>query len=217
MEVIYEARLLLLVATAHTLLIFVGSLAIALPCAFVAGIAVLSRTRAVHAVAACYIELFRGTSLVVQLFWLYFALPSFGVTLSSFQAATVGLGLCFGAYGAEVVRGAISAVPRTQHEAAIALNMSRSHTLFRVVMPQAFLIMLPPLSSLLVLLLKSTATASLITVPELTFEAYSLNVRTLQTTAIFTVVLVVYFILSLVVSRGTRALEFYFGKWRPSI
>ena len=88
------------------------------------GILRLSRSRVVNGIALVYIEFFRGTSLLVQLFWIYYVLPLFGFTLSSFEAGFVALGLNFGAYGAEIVRGAIQSVPKAQWEATIALNMS---------------------------------------------------------------------------------------------
>jgi polar amino acid transport system permease protein len=214
MHVIYEGRTLLLLGTIETVKVFLLAAGIALVCAVAAGLARLSPRWVIRAAATCYIELFRGTSLVVQLFWLFFALPFLGIQLGVLEAATLGLGLCFGAYGAEVVRGAILAVPRGQFEAADALNMSRGQRMRRVVLPQALLIMLPSAGNLLVLLLKSTAAASLITLPELTFQGYALNVRTFATVEIFTAVLLIYFALALLVSRTIRALERWLGTWR---
>src|SRR3546814_12809856 len=85
----------------------------------------------------CSSDLFRGTSALVQLFWLFFVLPHFGLTLEPLTVAVAALGLNVGAYGAEVVRGAIDAVPRGQWEATIALNMSRMEALRRIILPQA--------------------------------------------------------------------------------
>jgi polar amino acid transport system permease protein len=103
--------------------------------------------------ATCWVEFFRGISTVVQLFWLYFALPFFGISLSAEIAAVIGLGLVHGAYGSEVVRGAMQSIGRDQWEAAVALGFSRRTTLFSIVLPQAFVAMLPPLGNSLVLLL----------------------------------------------------------------
>ncbi len=94
--------------------------------------------------AVAYIEVFRGTSALVQLFWLFFVLPHFGITLAPLNVAILTLGLNVGAYGAEVVRGAVSAVPRGQWEATVALNLTRMQALRRVVLPQAVVSMIPP-------------------------------------------------------------------------
>src|SRR5258707_10244948 len=116
--------------------------------------------------AIVYIEVFRGTSALVQLFWLFFVLPHFGITLAPLTVAILTLGLNVGAYGAEVVRGAVSAVPRGQWEATLALNMTRTQALRRVVLPQALLGVIPPLGNLFLSLLKATALGSLSTVSD---------------------------------------------------
>src|SRR4051794_8613720 len=125
--------------------------------------------------AIAYVEIFRGTSALVQLFWLFFVLPQFGVSLEPFTVAVLGLGLNVGAYGSEVVRGAILAVPRGQWEATLALNMTRPQALRRIILPQAFVAMIPPWGNLFIELLKSTALVSLITLTDLAFRAQQLN------------------------------------------
>src|SRR5690349_16940458 len=108
-----------------------------------------------------YVEFFRGTSALVQLFWLFFVLPDFGISMEAFTVAVLGLGLNVGAYGAEVVRGAILGVTRGQWEATTALNMTRWQALRRIILPQAFVAMIPPWGNLFIELLKSTALVSL--------------------------------------------------------
>jgi polar amino acid transport system permease protein len=154
-----------------------------------------------------YIETFRGTSALVQLFWLFFVLPHFGVTLEPLTVAVLALGLNIGAYGAEVVRGALQAVPRGQWEATIALNMPRKTALRRIIFPQAFVAMIPPWGNLFIELLKSTALVSLITISDLTFKAQQMNQTTLRTVEIFTIVLVIYFAISLIVTFAMRGVE----------
>jgi polar amino acid transport system permease protein len=217
MDVVWEGRWLLLSGTLLTVKVFLGGAVLCLFFSLAAGLARLSRLLPVRMLAICYIEIFRGTSLVVQLFWLFFVLPFFGITISAFQAAVLGLGLCFGAYGAEIVRSAISAVPKAQIEAATALNISRLHCMKNIILPQALLIMLPSLGNLLVLLLKATAAASLITLPELTFQASTMNVRTFATIPIFSAVLVIYFALAMVVSNGVAKIEQRAGHWRRKV
>lgn len=180
--------------------------------ASVAGVARVSKVRPVRALATVYVETFRGTSALVQLFWLFFVLPQLGLTLSPMTVAVIGLGLNIGAYGAEVVRGAILAVPKGQVEAAVALNMSEWQTMRRVILPQAALAMLPPWGNLLIELLKATALVSLITISDLAFNAYRLNQATFRTAEIFGLVLVLYFAIALVVTFGMRALERRLGR-----
>lgn len=157
--------------------------------------------------ASIYIEIFRGTSALVQLFWLFFVLPQFGVMLEAYTAGVIGLGLNVGAYGAEVVRGAIGAVPRGQWEAATALNMTRPQMLRRIILPQALLAMIPPWGNLLIELLKSTALVSMITLGDLAFRAQQLNQTTMKTVPIFTLVLLIYLVMSLTITIGMRLLE----------
>src|SRR5690606_21692695 len=122
-----------------------------------------------------YIEIFRGTSLLVQIFWIFYVLPLFGLTLDKFIAGFIAVGMDLGAYGAEVVRGAIQAVPKGQHEAARAINMAPWTRMRRIILPQALLIMLPPWGNLLIELLKGTALVALIAVTDLMFEAKQIN------------------------------------------
>lgn len=182
-----------------------GLLAIAL--AFAAGIARRSEHLLVRLPAAVYVEVFRGTSALVQLFWFYFALPLMGVHLPAFAAGVLVLGLNTGAYGAEVVRGALRAVPRGQSEAAVALNLSPRQRMWLVIVPQAALSMLPPWGNLLIELLKNTALVSLITINDLTFQAQLLRADTLRTVEIFLLVLLLYFGAALCITAGVRTLE----------
>lgn len=154
-----------------------------------------------------YIETFRGTSALVQLFWLFFVLPHFGITLEPITVAVLGLGLNVGAYGAEVVRGAIQAVARGQWEASTALNMTRATALRRIILPQAFVAMIPPWGNLLIELMKATALVSLITISDLAFKAQQMNQTTLRTVEIFSIVLVIYLCIAFVIAQGMRALE----------
>lgn len=175
--------------------------------AFLAALGRLSRARPVRAASRVYIEVFRGTSALVQLFWVYFVLPLLGLELEAMAAAVVVLGLNTGAYGAEVVRGAITAVPRGQYEAALALNMTERQTMWRIILPQALLVALPSFGNLLIELLKNTALVSMITLADLTFEAQMLRASTLRTVEIFGLVLLMYFALAALLTLGVRALE----------
>jgi polar amino acid transport system permease protein len=183
-----------------------GSL-LAIALALAAAFGKMSEVRPVRWVAITYIETFRGTSALVQLFWLFFVLPHFGIFLEPVQVAVIGLGLNVGAYGAEVVRGAIQSMPRGQWEAATALNMSYWLAMRRIILPQALVAMIPPWGNLFIELLKATALVSLITVSDLTFKARQMEQVTLRTVEIFTIVLVIYLAISLCITLFMHWLE----------
>lgn len=177
------------------------------------GLMRLSHNPVVGGVATVYIEIFRGTSLLVQLFWIFFVLPLFGVTLEKFTAGFVAVGMNLGAYGAELVRGGILSVPRGQWEAALALNMSPTHRMVRVIFPQALLNMLPPWGNLLIELLKGTALVSLIAVTDLMFEAKQINGSTFLSAQAFGTALVIYYVMArLIITPFMRWLELFMSR-----
>jgi polar amino acid transport system permease protein len=181
--------------------------ALAVVMAFLGGLGRLSRFFAVRALATAYIEFFRGTSIFVQLFWAYFVLPVMGVTLTPMQTGVLALGLNVGAYAAEVVRGAIQSIGREQYEACIALNLGRWQGMRHVILPQAFLVMLPTFGNNAIELLKATSVVSLISLADLTFEAQVVRAQTGNTLVPFTTILILYFILALAISWAMRRLE----------
>ena len=155
-----------------------------------------------------YIEIFRGTSLLVQMYWIFYVLPLFGITLEKFTAGFLAVGLNLGAYGAELVRGGIQAVPKGQYEAAIALNLPPLSRMRRIIFPQALLKMLPPWGNLLIELLKATALVALISVTDLMFEAKMINNRTFLSAQTFGTALIIYYIMArFIITPGMRWLE----------
>jgi polar amino acid transport system permease protein len=202
----------LLEGTRITVLVALAGSALAVVAGLAAGIARLYAPAPIRWLASTYVEVFRGTSALVQLFWLFFVLPQFGLSLEPFTVAVLGLGLNVGAYGSEVVRGAIQAVPKGQWEASTALNMTRPQMLRRIILPQAFLAMVPPWGNLFIELLKSTALVSLITLGDLAFRAQQMNQTTMRTIPIFTLVLLIYLAISLVITIGMRSLEGWLGR-----
>lgn len=198
---------LLLEGLLVTVQLSVGGATVAVLAAFAAGTGRISRARILRWAAATYVETFRGTSALVQLFWAYFALPLLGIRLGAMTTGVLVLGLNAGAYGAEVVRGALLAVPREQREAARALSLTERQILWRVLLPQALPAILPPGGNVLIELLKNTSLASLITLGELTFQGQVLRAESLRTVEIFTLLLAMYFGLSLVLVYGLRVLE----------
>jgi polar amino acid transport system permease protein len=169
-----------------------------------------------------YIEIFRGTSLLVQLFWLFFALPVAGqaigvdLRMSPVVAGVLALSLNIGAYGAEVVRGAIQSVSHDQYEAARALNFTPRQALWRIALPQAIPEMMPTFGNLAVQNLKDTALVSLITLQDLAFRAEQLRNFTQDSTTIFTIVLFMYFGMALVLTAIMKLLERSVGRWKTA-
>ena len=181
--------------------------ALALVMAFIAGLGRLSRFAALRWLATAYIEFFRGTSIFVQLFWAYFVLPFAGLTLTPLQAGVLALGLNVGAYAAEVVRGAVQSIGKEQREACVALNFSRWQSMRHVVLPQAFLLMLPTFGNNAIELLKATAIVSLVSLGDMTFQAQVVRAQTGNTLVPFATILVLYFAMAMVISTAMRWLE----------
>lgn len=163
---------------------------------------------------AIYVELFRGTSLLLQLFWLFYVLPLLGVTLPPIAAAVLGIGLNYGAYGSEVVRGAFRVMDKGQSEAARSLGLGRLATYRLILLPQVLPIVIAPLGVLAVQLLKATSLASLITISDLSFRAYQLNQVTARTASIFAVVLALYFLAAQGIALLVRWADRSAGRWR---
>ena len=199
-----------------TLQITAGAAVVALLASFLAGLGRLSGRKAVRAVSRLYVDVFRGTSALVQLFWAFFALPLLGIRLEAVTAGILVLGLNLGSYGSEIVRSAIRNVARSQYDAARALNLSRHQTLWRIILPQAALRMIPPFGNLFIELLKGTALVSLISLADLTFQGQTLRTATLRSGEIFALILVLYFLLAQVIARGMRFLESRMAAGRDS-
>lgn len=217
MDAIIEYAPLLWQGLLTTLLVTVLGGALCLVVAFTAGLARLSKHWILRWPAGVFIEVFRGTSLLVQMFWLFFALPFFGIQLHPLTAAVLALGLNEGAYAAEVVRGAIASRAKGQTEACIALGMEPALRLRRIIIPQSIPAMLPPFGNVMVDLLKNTSLVSLVTVADLTFSAQMIRSTTGQTTAIFITILVMYFALSYLLTLLTSWLEKRFALDRKAL
>lgn len=173
---------------------FLLAAALAIVIALIMGLGKLSTNQILRWPAVAYIEFFRGTSLLVQLFWLFYVLPLFGITFDKYVTGFLALGLNLGAYGAELVRGGIQAVPKGQWEAAYSLSMSPARRMWRIILPQALVNMLPPWGNLIIELLKGSALVALISVPDLMFEARQINGSTFLSAQAFGTALVIYYV-----------------------
>jgi polar amino acid transport system permease protein len=189
--------------------VYMTVLSAALAAIIALGLGLLVRVRQIvpRTIARVVIELFRGTSLLVQLFWLYYALPLLGYRFDPVEVGVVAFGLNFGAYGAEVVRGSINAVPKPQWEGAIALSLSPFQRMRKVILPQAWPLMIPPFGNLLIQLIKSTPLLFLITLVDLTAVADQYRAAEGKEAFIFGLLLVFYFLLAYVSTLFLHFLE----------
>lgn len=215
MQAVIDYWQLLLQGLLITAMVTVLGAVLAFAIAFVFGVARVSRTAWLRVPSAVLVEVFRGTSLLVLMFWLFFALPFLGIQLTPIFAGVLALGLNCGAYGAEVVRTTIKGRPKGQTEAIIALGIPRTAALWRILIPQSIPAMLPPFGNILVDLLKATSLVSLVTIADLTFRAQMVRAATGQTVAIFAVVLVLYYLLALLCGQLVKWLERRFDLTRP--
>ncbi|EKS71235.1 MULTISPECIES: amino acid ABC transporter permease [Caballeronia] len=179
-----------------TLLAFVLSLVLGL----LAALASLSPMAAIRFVARAYVEVIRNTPVLLQIFIVFFGLPSAGIALDAYWAGVIALGLNVGAYLSEVFRAGIQSVPRGQLEAAGILGLERGQIFTEIVLPQAARAVYPAIVNYLIQLLLGTSLLSAIALPELTGTATVINSRTLLYVQTFSVVLVAYLVLSNVLS-----------------
>jgi len=167
----------------------------------------ISEHRALSWIAGVYISIIRGTPLLVQLFVVFYGLPSLGLVVDPWPSAIIALSLNVGGYAAEVIRAAILSVPAGQWEAAYTVGMGRTRTLTRVILPQAARVSVPPLSNTFISLVKDTSLASLILVTELFRVAQQIAASTYKFMVIYLVAAAVYWVFCLVLSAGQTALE----------
>lgn len=183
------------------------SFAVGLVLAILVALMRISVNPIVSGIARFYISVIRGTPMLVQLFVIFYGLPSIGVTLDPWPSAVIALSLNVGGYAAEVVRAAILSVPKGQWEAAYTVGMNRTRTLTRVILPQAARVSVPPLSNTFISLVKDTSLASLILVTELFKVAQQIAAATLEFMVVYLAAALVYWVICLVLSFGQSALE----------
>ncbi|NGN68237.1 ectoine/hydroxyectoine ABC transporter permease subunit EhuC [Streptomyces sp. A7024] len=191
-----------------TIQVLVYSAVLAGVVSFVIGTLRTSRFWIVRFLAGTYFEIFRGMSALIMMFWMAFVVPlMLGWQFVPMFSGVLALGLTYGAYGSEIVRGALAAVPPAQREAGIALSFTRMQRLRRIELPQAWPEMVPPFNNLLIELMKGTALVSVITVADMTFAGNLVRLSKNESMPIYTLLLVLYFVLAFILTRGMRMLE----------
>ncbi len=179
-----------------TIAVSLLAFALALVFGLIVGITRISRVVPLRMLAACYIQFIRGTPLLLQLFFIYYVLPYAGIVLSPFISGAIGLTLNCAAYMAEVFRSGIQAIPKGQWEAGTSVGMSRALLMRRIILPQAVRIIIPSLGNFFVSIFKDSALLSVITMRDLMFSGQLLASATYKHFEIFTMVAVIYFLIS---------------------
>lgn len=207
LETVIDSLPFLLKGALKTVEVVVLALFFGVGCGLIGGFARLSNSKLLRGAAAVYVSVIRGTPFVVQLFFVYYSFPQIGIEIPAMAAAVGTLAVYSGSYQTEIVRGAVQSIGKGQVEAAQALGLSRWQAQWLVVLPQAFLRMLPPLGNEFVALTKNSALVSLVTVQELFLSAQMVISSTFQNFAIFLTIGIMYYAMTNIVGAGTSYLE----------
>lgn len=194
-------------AIVGTIPLALSSFVIGLALALLVALMRLSKNRLISAAARFYISVIRGTPLLVQLFVIFYGLPSLGLKLDPWPSAIIAFSLNVGGYAAEVIRAAILSVPKGQWEAGHTIGMSRGQALVRIILPQAARVSVPPLSNTFISLVKDTSLASLILVTELFRNAQQIAAFSQEFMTLYLEAALVYWVICLVLASGQSALE----------
>jgi polar amino acid transport system permease protein len=182
------------------------AISLALVIGLLTGLGQISRITVINRLATVYVEIIRGIPLLVQLFYIYFALGKV-LKLEGIPAAVIAMAVCYGAYMVEIFRAGIQAIPRGQMEAALALGMSRTQALWRVILPQPIKIILPPIGNECIALLKEASLVSILAISDLLRRGREYAATTFHYFESYTMVALVYLVLTLFLSRMVGIME----------
>jgi len=203
---------LLLQGVKFTIIVALGSLALSTVLGLVWALMRVSGIGWLATTAKIVVNTLRGIPILVQLFYIYFVLPEFGIALSALQAAIIGLGIAYSAYQSENFRAGIEAIDHGQIEAAQSIGMGWAMTMRRVILPQAIRLVLPPYGNIMVMMLKDSSQASTITVAELTLQGTLIASSTFKNMTVYTLVALLYLAMCLPLMALVSWLERRFGK-----
>lgn len=190
----------------RTFQVTVMSIVFALIIGLFTGLGRISRTPIINRIATIYVEVIRGIPLLVQLFYIYFALGQF-IQVPRLTAAVIAMSVCYGAYMGEIFRAGIQSIPRGQMEAALALGMSRAQAIRKVILPQTFRTILPPVGNEFIALLKDSSLVSILAVSDLLRRGREYASRTFEYFQTYTIVALVYLVLTLFFSKLVAVME----------
>ncbi|MDD1012406.1 cystine ABC transporter permease [Pseudomonas rubra] len=191
----------------YTVILSLGGMFFGLLLGFALALMRLSSLRLLSWTARVYVSFFRGTPLLVQLFVIYYGLPQIGLELDPLPAALIGFSLNMAAYACEILRAAISSIDRGQWEAAASIGMTRGQAMRRAILPQAARTALPPLGNSFISLVKDTALAATIQVPELFRQAQLITARTFEIFTMYLAAALIYWVLASVLAHLQNRLE----------
>ncbi|WP_242209835.1 MULTISPECIES: cystine ABC transporter permease [unclassified Pseudomonas] len=206
-QIVREALPFLLKGMYFTVILSLGGMFFGFLLGFSLALMRLSRFKVANWIARIYVSFFRGTPLLVQLFVIYFGLPQVGIELDPIPAAMIGLSLNMAAYICEILRSSISSIERGQWEAAASIGMTRAQTLRRAILPQAMRTALPALGNSFISLVKDTAQAATIQVPELLRQAQLISARNFEIFTMYLSAALLYWILASVLAHFQNKLE----------
>jgi polar amino acid transport system permease protein len=174
------------------------------------GIAGASQQRFLRGIAGGFVEFNRNTPLLVKLFFIYFGFPRLGIQINEFNAVILSLTLHQGAYNGEIIRAGIQSLSKGQAEAGLSSGLTRFQVMRRIILPQAFLIVIPPLTTQIIETLKNTSLAITISIPELTYATQEIQTNTFRGFEAATVVTLLYCAMAGLVSAITSGIAYYY-------
>jgi polar amino acid transport system permease protein len=189
-----------------TFTVTLASICVALVLGLLAGLGRIARTTVINRIATVYVEVVRGIPLLVQLFYIYYALGPL-LHLNGLVSAIAALSICYGAYLAEIFRAGIQSIPKGQMEAALALGLSRTQALWRIILPQTIRVILPPIGNEFIALLKDSSLVSILAVSDLLRRGREYASTTFDYLEAYTVVALIYLIMTLFFSRLVGLME----------
>lgn len=198
-----------------TFLVTISSIVFALIIGLFAGLGRISRNKTLNLISTIYVEVVRGIPLLVQLFYIYFAVPALlkkvgldkVIPLDGPSSAVLAMSICYGAYMAEIFRAGIQAIPKGQMEAALALGMSRTQAMRKVILPQTIKIILPPIGNEFIALLKDSSLVSILAVSDLLRRGREFASTSFMYFESYTVVALIYLVMTLFLSRMVAMME----------
>jgi polar amino acid transport system permease protein len=198
---------LIIAAVPLTLFVSVASIILAVIFALFGALGRLSRNPVIYGIATLYVSIVRGTPLIVQIFFVYLALPQFGIVIDPIPSGILALGFNYGAYLTEIFRAGVEAIPRGQREAAAALGMQERDIMRRVILPQAVRIVTPAIGNDFISMTKDSALVSLVGIQEVFWNAQNAGNQTFRNFEALTIAAAIYWLMTIVLSLGQERLE----------
>jgi len=190
-----------------TLFVSVASIALAVVLALLGALGRLSRNPVIYGIATLYVSLVRGTPLIVQIIFVYLALPQFGIVIDALWSGIFALGFNYGAYLTEIFRAGVEAIPRGQREAAAALGMQERDIMRRVILPQAIRIVTPAIGNDFISMTKDSALVSYVTIEEVFWNAQNAGNQTFRNFEALSIAAAIYWVMTIILSLGQERLE----------